>query len=1255
MSSGTGGFSVIIGRGTRTDTGTLTLEKLFSSNLQYQDPAQCPNGYTKQSGDKLYLSVAFNAGQGIETLSPLEITYSPYSLDTVNVAGVSSTSVLRVDGKPASPLTSNMFDELMALINGTSSQYLKNADESGAILLTGNVGIGTTAATATLHLKAGTASPNTAPLKLSAGTNLTTPEPGAIEFDGTSLFYTTDAGVRKTLGTAGAGVTALTGDVTASGSGSVSATVNSVGGSTAANINSAVVAVNTDATSNSTASVLVKRDASGSANFKAIKMDGSGSGTFTQSVPAAVTSYSVTWPAAVAGSANSVLASDTSGNLSWINLGSIAGMVNLGSQVTGVLPIASGGTNSSSALNNNQLMASNGGAIKELGAMTDGQIVVGKTSNPPQIVSMNGDVTINNTGATTVGKIAGTTVSGVGLASNSLLQNTSGSAISGNSVLVSNGTGTGVTALSSPASGILTSSGGVPSWSNLGSDTFTQYALLAGRSTGQVLNGGTNASGTLTLDSTANGTKGNVLINPTGGNVGIGTTTPSTALEVNGTLKVPRIDSNHAPLYRGTGLASISSKPIRSAGQITLTNGSSSIVGIGTNFIGDRGPSTLDYWYYFSVDSKIYPVASISSDSSAVLADDNFNPVAWTGPTQTVDLYVSGSNASGQFSTAIGQLAVASNTESVAIGGQTLASGDTSTAIGYRAKATNSYSTAIGLGTRASGITAMAIGDSTTASGSASLAMGNATTASGMNSTAMGYSSTAAGSFSFASGNQTLAPSYAQVSLGAFNSVSGTENATSWVATDPLLTVGNGTSSVRATAFTILKNGKVGIGTTTPATKLDVVGTNGTTLKIVDGNQAANKVLTSDANGVASWAALPASAPATSGTSILKGNGSGGFSNAVANTDYLGTTGANTVTTLGTITTGTWNGTSIAVAYGGTGATTASGARTNLSAAASGANSDITSLAATTSVASSGALSLSAGGSNQNVTISPSGTGYTILNGSVGIGTTIPGSPLDVQTTTDSIGISSSSSAAGSKAISGVSTGVAGYGVYGRANSAYAVYGTATNGYGIYGMASTNGTGVFGTSSSGYGGQFQTSTGTAGLFVSNLATTGASHGANISTASSGGYGVYVTNTSSGGAAYLSSTSGNALITGSGNVGIGSTTPAAKLDISGQARTKSFTQTTGTVDFANGNTIITSFNCASAISFANLLDGASYTLVVTDTSTTQCTFNTTTTGSDAGTLTFRFIPANGIRTASSHTVYSLQRAGTSVYVSWITGF
>jgi len=49
-----------------------------------------------------------------------------------------------------------------------------------------------------------------------------------------------------------------------------------------------------------------------------------------------------------------------------------------------------------------------------------------------------------------------------------------------------------------------------------------------------------------------------------------------------------------------------------------------------------------------------------------------------------------------------------------------------------------------------------------------------------------------------------------------------------------------------------------------------------------------------------------------------------------------------------TIASGTWNGTLISVNYGGTGSNSASGARTNLGAAASGANSDITSLSGLT-------------------------------------------------------------------------------------------------------------------------------------------------------------------------------------------------------------------------------------------------------------------------------------------------------------------
>lgn len=73
--------------------------------------------------------------------------------------------------------------------------------------------------------------------------------------------------------------------------------------------------------------------------------------------------------------------------------------------VTGVVPIARGGTNSST-LNNNQIMISSGGAIVGAGAMTNGQILIGSTLNPPQIGTITAGTGIQVTpgaGSLTVG------------------------------------------------------------------------------------------------------------------------------------------------------------------------------------------------------------------------------------------------------------------------------------------------------------------------------------------------------------------------------------------------------------------------------------------------------------------------------------------------------------------------------------------------------------------------------------------------------------------------------------------------------------------------------------------------------------------------------------------------------------------------------------------------------------------------------------------------------------------------------------
>lgn len=62
----------------------------------------------------------------------------------------------------------------------------------------GNVGIGSGTPTARLHLPAGTATANTAPLKMTDGTLLSTVENGTFEWSSGVLYFTT-GGVRKTV------------------------------------------------------------------------------------------------------------------------------------------------------------------------------------------------------------------------------------------------------------------------------------------------------------------------------------------------------------------------------------------------------------------------------------------------------------------------------------------------------------------------------------------------------------------------------------------------------------------------------------------------------------------------------------------------------------------------------------------------------------------------------------------------------------------------------------------------------------------------------------------------------------------------------------------------------------------------------------------------------------------------------------------------------------------------------------------------
>lgn len=135
------------------------------------------------------------------------------------IGGTSGSNFMTFDGSGNEMSRQN----LTGLGIGTSSPQSKLDVEGGAaigatysgttaaptngLIVEGKVGIGQSSPTSILHLKAGTATANTAPLKFTSGTNLTTPEDGAVEYDGTN--YSASVGsTRYTL------VKALTGSAT---------------------------------------------------------------------------------------------------------------------------------------------------------------------------------------------------------------------------------------------------------------------------------------------------------------------------------------------------------------------------------------------------------------------------------------------------------------------------------------------------------------------------------------------------------------------------------------------------------------------------------------------------------------------------------------------------------------------------------------------------------------------------------------------------------------------------------------------------------------------------------------------------------------------------------------------------------------------------------------------------------------------------------------------------------------------------------
>ncbi|MCM2352917.1 MAG: tail fiber domain-containing protein [Pseudobdellovibrio sp.] len=333
---------------------------------------------------------------------------------------------------------------------------------------------------------------------------------------------------------------------------------------------------------------------------------------------------------------------------------------------------------------------------------------------------------------------------------------------------------------------------------------------------------------------------------------------------------------------------------------------------------------------------------------------------------------------------------VASGYGSIAMHGG-YATADHSIAIGHYAQATEYGAVAFNEG-QATGTHSTAF-DSSYSSGYYSFAAGSSS-ASGSHSIALGSNADTDADYAVAIGAGSLAYSYRSTTLGTYNTII-TANKNSWIATDPLLVVGNGMSSgSRSNAMIILKNGNVGIGIIAPTAKLHLVSGTASVapLKFTSGT-----LLSSPQSGTMEYDGTNFYLTDSTNTrrAIATGSSAGTIDNASninssGNISMTPNNGANSVIVSSTVAS-TSSNTGALIVNGGLGVAGNINAGGTIQGVSVTATSGMISPYIAGSIVSGGSLTLDSTthATKGNILLAPNG-------GNVGIGTSSPGSLLHV-------------------------------------------------------------------------------------------------------------------------------------------------------------------------------------------------------------------------------------------------------------------
>lgn len=318
--------------------------------------------------------------------------------------------------------------------------------------------------------------------------------------------------------------------------------------------------------------------------------------------------------------------------------------------------------------------------------------------------------------------------------------------------------------------------------------------------------------------------RSNAMVVNYNGHVGIGTNNPASRLEVNANTGPVMINGTDGLLVTGTYGSGVDLN-ITGAGTRMFFYPKKAAFRAGYVTAGQWNKDSIgNYSFAVGYNAKATGAYSAAIGLSVVASGDQALALGYNATASGIASVAAGfgSKSSASNSMALGTYCEANSGYSFAIGYNSISSGTQSGSIGFYTNATATNAFAFGSNTTASGNNSVAGGFNSSATASYSVALGNNAIASGDNATALGSFNTASGSGSFTAGDDNAATgtltavigegllgvAQNSITLGRYNDSLTGSSRNSWVATDPLFLIGNGSSNAsRSNAFVVYKNG----------------------------------------------------------------------------------------------------------------------------------------------------------------------------------------------------------------------------------------------------------------------------------------------------------------------------------------------------------------------------------------------------------------------------------------------------------------